>query len=77
MTSAGTPERAPRRTPLPDPAAGLSRAGPVQQHRPFYLDCGSTQAGADALMLFNRFLRPHIDPDTLGLIRTDRAAQHR
>jgi hypothetical protein len=74
MTGAGTRERAPRRTPL-DPAARLSRAGPVQQHRPFYLDCGSTRARAYALMPFNRFLQLHIDPYRLALTRTDRAAQ--
>ena len=29
--------------------------------------CGSTRAGADGLVLFNRFLQPDVDPETLAV----------
>ena len=38
MTGAGVPGPRPDVTPLPDLLHGLSRAGPVRQQRPFYLD---------------------------------------
>ncbi len=52
---------------MPDLLHGRPRAGPVREQRPVYLDL-LDEAGADGLVLFNRFLQPDIDPETLTVV---------